>query len=368
MAQLSGEEQELLRASVRSFLTARSDEATVRRLADSDTGFDPDAWRDLAALGVTAMLAPEAAGGLGLGYRELAPLIEEAAAFLYGGPLLSTAVLAPSALIAAGDAPADALIAQLASGSRLAAVAIDDAPAGGVTAEKAREGWKLSGGKGAVIDGATADLLLVVARDGAGIPGLFAVERAAAGLRVDPLEVFDRTRRQADLNLDGVAAQRLGGDFTDGLALLRDVGAVAAAAEQLGVSQRALDISVEYAKVRQQFGRPIGSFQAVKHLCAEMLTKVECQRAAVRAAAAALDGDPAERAETVSVAKAYGSEAATWVILSTIQVLGGIGFTWEHPAHLYLRRAKTLQHAFGDALHHRGRIATLAGFGAGAAA
>jgi len=363
MAAFSDEDRALFRKSLRDFLNQHSGEAAMRALAESETGADPDLWRKLAGdLGVGGLLVPEALGGLGLGAEEMQVLLEESAGVLYGGPVLSTAVLAPTALLASGDAAASGrFLPRLAAGALIAAVALEDEGAG-VRAGRGESGFVLNGAKTAVIDGGIAELILVVARDSEGVLGLFALPAEAEGVARSPLDVFDRTRRQSRIVFENAAAERIGGDFAHGLEQLMDIGAIAAAAEQVGVAQRALDLAVDYAKVREQFGKPIGSFQAVKHLCAEMLVRVECLRAAVTSAAKASGTEAAS--EAASVAKSYGSLAATFVAENLIQVLGGIGYTWEHPAHLYLRRAKTLQFAFGDAPFHRARIARLRGLGA----
>lgn len=363
MAALSNEERELLRSGLRAFLAEKSDERTVRATADTSEGVDLALWRELIqSLGIAGLLVPAEHGGLGLGYRDAVLLLEECARQLYSGPVLSSTVLAPTALLAAQDQEASARYFAAMLSGQVFAVAIDDAAGRVVRARRAAGGWQLSGTKSAVIDAAVAKVHLVVARDENDAIALFAVDPTTASVDIRALDVFDRTRRQAEVIFENAPAQRLCSDFSVGLTLLLDVGATAAAAEQLGVAQRSLEIAVDYAKLREQFGHPIGSFQAIKHLCAEMLTRVECLRSAVRAAAIALEAKPQERAETVSIAKAFGSEAASWVTTTTIQVLGGIGFTWDHPAHLYLRRAKSLQFAFGDAGHHRARIAALAGF------
>ncbi len=362
MSEFSSQDRDLFRSGLRDLLSQRSDEQAVRALIDSADGVDRQLWLELVdGLGIAGLLVPEEMGGLGLGALEMQVLLEECAAALYSGPVLSTAVLAPTALLASGDAPGcEDYWPSIIAGELIVAVALDDEN-GAVQARQQGDGATLSGVKTAVIDGAIAGLLLVVAEDAEGFPGLYAVDPASGGVTLSPLDVLDRTRRQSRLVLADAPARRLGGDFSEGLERLRDVAATAAACEQVGVSQRALDLAVDYAKVREQFGKPIGSFQAIKHICAEMLVRVECMRSATTSAAKADTDLPARRSEAASVAKAYGSLAATYVTENLIQVLGGIGYTWEHPAHLYLRRAKTLQFSFGDAPYHRRRIARLHG-------
>lgn len=362
MSEFSIQDRDLFRAGLRDLLSRRSDEQAVRALIDSAEGVDLQLWRDLVAeLGVAGLLVPEEMGGLGLGALEMQVLLEECAAALYSGPVLSTAVLAPTALLASGDTAAcEDYFPSMVAGDLVVAVALDD-EGGAVQARQQGDGSTLNGVKTSVIDGSIAGLVLVVADTAEGHPGLYAVDPAASGVTMTALDVFDRTRRQSQLVLVDAPGRRLGGNFAEGLERLLDIAAIAAACEQVGISQRALDLAVDYAKVREQFGRPIGSFQAVKHICAEMLVRVECMRSATTSAAKAEADVPDRRSEAASVAKAYGSLAATYVMENLIQVLGGIGYTWEHPAHLYLRRAKTLQFSFGDAPYHRRRIARLYG-------
>jgi alkylation response protein AidB-like acyl-CoA dehydrogenase len=220
------------------------------------------------------------------------------------------------------------------------------------------DGWVLEGAKSFVLDGHTADLVLVAARTGTGL-SLFSVDGGAAGLTRAWLPTLDQTRRLARLEFTGVRARLVGAEGAAGDVLARtlDQAAVALAAEQLGGSQRVLEMSVEYAKVRRQFGRPIGGFQAVKHKCADMLIGVESSRSAVLHAAAVIDADPPDRPEVASLAKSYCSETYFAAAAENIQIHGGIGFTWEHDAHLYFKRAASSRLFLGDPAHHRERIA-----------
>lgn len=347
-------EREEFRAVVRAFLTERSPEPHVRSLIEDERGADLDVWRQMAAeLGLAGVIIPEEYGGQGMSQAEMAVALTESARVLLCAPLLSTGVLAPSALLDSGDEEAaKRYLPAIADGTLITAVAIDDGGTARTTAEPGRGDWRLTGRKTHVIDGQLADLLLVVAAAGDEV-GLFAAERNAPGITVEQLDVLDRTRRQAVVGFADTPVVRIGGDFARPLERLLAIGAVAAAAEQLGVAERMLEISVEYAKTREQFGKPIGSFQAVKHMCADMFTLVECSRAAVNVAGEAVAENSADLAEIAAVTKAYCSRAATTVAEMAIQVHGGIGYTWEHPAHLYLRRAKTLEFLFGDPRHHR---------------
>ncbi|MGW0593737.1 acyl-CoA dehydrogenase family protein [Streptosporangium sp. NPDC002607] len=362
MTPTTAAERQEFRTVVRAFLTERSPESRVRGLIDDERGADLDTWRQMAAqLGLAGVLIPEEFGGQGLGQVEMAVVLQEAARVLLCAPLLSSGVLAPTALLGSGDvAAAKRYLPAIAEGRSVAAVGIHDERGTRTVAESGPDGWRLTGRKTRVTDGQVADLLLLVAPVGQQT-GLFAVERNAPGVTVEELDGLDRTRRQVTVDLARTPAVRIGDDFTRPLERLLAVGAVAAAAEQLGVAERMLEISVEYVKTREQFDRPIGSFQAVKHLCAEMFALVECSGAAVNAASRAAAEDPAALAEIAAVAKAYCSVAATRVVETAIQVHGGIGYTWEHPAHLYLRRAKSLEFMFGDPHHHRDRIGVLNG-------
>jgi alkylation response protein AidB-like acyl-CoA dehydrogenase len=358
--ELSSEDRALLRGSMRGYLGAHWGSRETRAAIALERG-DPGPWREMAStLGIAGLLGREHCEGLGLGYREAVVVLEEAGRVLFAGPLFSSAVLATTALRSI-DTP---LTAALAGGRIMACVAIDDLVDEQVMVHDDGAKCSLSGAKTRVIDGVEADMLLVVARDDHGVPGLYALRPDTRGVTIEALDTLDRTRRMALLRFESAVAERLSGNFTDGLAMVEDVGAVAAASEQLGICAHLLAMAVDHAKLREQFGQPIGSFQAVKHMCADMLVRTECLRAAVDIAAAALDRDNAvERTECASIAKAYGSEAAVFAAQTGIQILGGLGFTWEHDAHLYLRRAKTLQFLFGDATHHRRRLAIIAGFG-----
>ncbi|TQM11239.1 acyl-CoA dehydrogenase family protein [Pseudonocardia kunmingensis] len=349
------------RAALRGLFAERSPDEHVRRFVDGGP-YDRGLWSLLAAqAGLAGILVPEELGGQGLTHVESGVALQEAARALVPAPVLSTAVLVPTAVLAAGDeTAAKRILPGIADGSTIATLALDDASGETTCATGGGSTWQLTGHKVGLLDGPLAGILLVVARVGEEV-GLFAVDSGEPGVECEDVDVLDLTRRQSRLRLTRAAAVRLGGDYTAGLTRLRHVAAVAAAAEQLGLAERLLEIAVDYARTREQFGRPIGSFQAVQHLCADMFVLVECSRAAVDAALRAVDGPPDELADVAAVAKVYCSRAATSVAESTIQVLGGIGYTWEHPAHLYLRRAKTLEQLFGDPHHHRDALAELHG-------
>jgi alkylation response protein AidB-like acyl-CoA dehydrogenase len=360
------DEQQELRRVVRDFLTARAPEAEIRRLMATETGHDPAFWAQLAGeLGLAGLAVPEEYGGAGGGWVELGVVFEEMGRALLCGPFFATVALAVPALLATGDAAACAEhLPAIVEGETIATLALTE-PAGrwdeggiSLRAERSGGSWRLSGLKTYVLDGAAADLVLVVARSDAGI-GLFAVDGTAPGLTRRTLPTLDQTRKQAELRFDSVPAQAIGADGAGWTgveeALCR--AAVALSAEQVGVAQRALDLAVDHAKARTQFGRPIGSFQAVKHMCSEMLLQVESARSAAYYAMWAADSSPAELATAASLAQAFCTDAAHFVTSRCIQVHGGIGFTWEHPAHLYFKRASSSSFLLGDADHHRARFA-----------
>jgi alkylation response protein AidB-like acyl-CoA dehydrogenase len=357
----AGERQEF-GLSVRRFLADRSSEADVRRLADDPAGYDPEVWKQLAAeLGLTGLLVPESHGGQGLSLVELVVALEETGRALLCAPLLAGAVLAPLAVLGArDDAAAARLLPGVVDGSALLAVALDDDPSLPCHASPAGGGWVLTGRKQLVLDGHLADRLLVVARAGDEV-GLFEVDAGAAEVNRAATRTLDLAVRLSSVDLVAAPAVRLGGPYDEALLELRALAALAAAAHLVGIAAATLDIAVDYATTREQFGRPIGSYQGVKHLVAEMHARLESSRAAVAAAAQAAVSRPQELREHASIAKAWCSTAVVRNAEDCIQVLGGIGFTWEHPAHLYLRRAKVYEYLFGDARAHRAELARLLG-------
>jgi alkylation response protein AidB-like acyl-CoA dehydrogenase len=356
------EEQEELRRSVRSFLEQKSPETEVRRLMETQEGYDPAVWSQMATqLGLQGLAVPEDLGGSGYSFRELAIVLEEMGRALLPAPFVSTAVLATGALLrTSDDAAKKDLLPRIASGESIATLAVTedaggwDADAIACVATRDGDAYTLSGTKSFVLDGLTADLVLVAARTDAGV-GLFAVTGDAAGMTRTPLFTMDQTRKLARIELAWTPARLVGGDGDGWTAVehaLR-LGAIALAAEQVGGAQRCLEISVDYAKNRIQFGRPIGSFQAVKHKCADMLLHVELAKSAASYAAWCAAIDDPDLPVAAAMAKSYCSEAFFDVAAETIQVHGGIGFTWEHPAHLYFKRAKSSELYLGDPRHHR---------------
>jgi alkylation response protein AidB-like acyl-CoA dehydrogenase len=360
------EEQDELRRSVRRFLQEKSPEAEVRRLMETTEGYDPAVWSQMAdQLGLQSLTIPEEYGGSGFSYVELIVVLEEMGAALYCGPYFSTVALAANAILTSGVEEAKKyLLPGIASGETIATLAITedngrwDFEGVNLAAKPSGDRWVLDGHKMFVLDGHIADLILAVARTDQGI-SLFGVKGTAEGLTRTPLPTMDQTRKQARLEFSGTPAWLIGteGAAEDGLRKTLDLAAVALAAEQVGGAQRCLDSSVEYAKTRIQFGRPIGSFQAIKHKCADMLLQVESAKSAAYYAGWAAAEDSDELPVVASLAKSYCSEAYFHAAAENIQIHGGIGFTWEHDAHLYFKRAKSSELLFGDPSYHRELLA-----------
>jgi alkylation response protein AidB-like acyl-CoA dehydrogenase len=349
-------ELEELRAAVRDFLAAKSSEEAVRKLMDSTPPFDPDVWAQLAdQLRLPALTIPAEYGGDGYGPVELGVVLEEMGRVLLCAPFFSTVVLAAQALLASGDRAACARhLPAIASGRTTATLAVAedtglwDAATVSTRAVPAGGRWALTGRKSFVLDGATADLILVIARTTAG-PSLFAVDRTAPRLTADPMPALDATRALARLTFASVPAVLIGSEGAAGRLLARvlDTATVALAAEQAGGARRCLEASADYARTRHQFGRPIGTFQAVKHKCADMLVQVELAEATAREAARLAAEGSMDFPVAAATAHVVCSRAYMFTAMENIQVHGGIGFTWEHPAHLYFRRAKSSQLLFG---------------------
>ena len=360
------EEQDQLRGFVRQFLEEKSPEAVVRELMETDAGYDEAVWSQMAEqMGLPSLIIPESHGGQGFGWVELIIVLEEMGRALLCAPFFSTAVLATSALLHVEDEDAaSTYLPQIASGELTATVALAEENGrwdeSGVTATATGSGdsWTIDGAKHYVLDGHTAGLLIIPARTEAGI-SLFAVAGDAAGLTRTPLATMDQTRKQAKLELSGTPARLLGKDGAGWTTISKvlDLAAVGLAAEQVGGAQMVLDMAVDYAKVRVQFGRPIGSFQAIKHKCADMLLEVESAKSAAYYAAWCASQDNDELPAMASLAKSYCSEAYFHATAENIQIHGGIGFTWEHPAHLYFKRAKSSELLFGDPTYHRELLA-----------
>ncbi|MGQ0615419.1 MAG: acyl-CoA dehydrogenase family protein [Acidimicrobiia bacterium] len=361
------EEQDELRRLLRAFLERRSGEAEVRRLMETADGYDGATWAQMAdELGLQSLVVPERFGGQGFGYLELIVVLEEMGRALLCAPYFSTVVLATNALVHAGDEAAMSdVLPGIAAGRTMATVAFTEDNArwdeAGVTMPAlpaAGGGYRLAGTKTFVIDGHVADVVVVAARTGDAV-SLFLVDGDAPGLARTPLTTMDQTRKQARLDFDGVPARLLGAEGAGWATLSRvlDLVAVGLAAEQVGGAQKVLEMAVGYARDRVQFGRPIGSFQAIKHKCADMLLEIESARSAAYYGAWCAAELNDELPQVASMAKAYCSEAYFHAAAENIQIHGGIGFTWEHPAHLYFKRAKSSELLFGDPTYHRELLA-----------
>ena len=358
------DDQVLLKNSVRGALDEQCKPEHVRAMFDDPKGYSDHLWGEMAKLGWLGLPFPEEQGGAGLGLVELALVLEEMGRTAYPGPFFATVVLGGLGLMLGGNAAQkDKWLSAIASGKACATAALLeehldwDPAATAATAAKTGSGWTLSGLKRFVPWAHAADVVLVPARSPEGL-SLFLVDPKSAGVTLTPMIGIDLGSRWSEMRLDKVA---VGADAMLGQAgaagpvveaLLRRA-AVMSSAEMLGAARRCLDMSVEYAKVREQFGQPIGSFQAIRHRCAEMLLEAENAHAAVYYAAWALTAGAEDAAVAASICKSYVNEAARKVCGDAIQVHGGIGFTWEYDLHLYMKRAKALEPLYGDTEYHR---------------
>jgi len=349
------ESQQILKDTARKFFAGESPIAAVRKAMETETAHDAALWTKLAEQGFTGIITPEEYGGMGLGKVELALLMEEAGYALLPGPFFSTVALAGSVIDAcAMPEQKKKYLQRIAAGQARATLALVEAAGSwdpdGLKISAA--GGKLNGTKLFVPDAAVADFIVVVARD-----GVFVVEAKAAGLHIEPMKGMDLARKIYAVEFKNTAAEKLGDP--SGLAGALNVATAALCAEMTGGMQRTLELTVAYAKTRKQFGKPIGIFQAVQHLCADMYLETESSRSATYYAAWALEENVPDAAAAVSVAKIYASDASRNVGNHGIQVHGGMGFTWENDIHLYYRRAKASETMLGDAAFHRERIARL---------
>jgi alkylation response protein AidB-like acyl-CoA dehydrogenase len=369
------DEQELLRSTARKFFENEVGSDTVRRLMETPEGMSPELWAKLAEQGWLGLVFPDQYDGMGLGLVDLVVLMEEMGRAVVPGPYFSTVLLGGLAILEAGsEAQKKEWLPKIAAGDKRVALAWMEPSAqlgpAGVTLGAVEKGgrYTLSGTKLFVHDAHTADAVVVAARTrpGSGADGvsLFLLPRGAKGLEVTLLPTMDQTRKLCEVTLADVTvgADALLGAAGSGwapLARVLDRATVALSAEMCGGAQKVLDMTVEYAKIRQAFGRPIGSYQGVKHRAADMLVDVENSKSITYYAAWALDEGSPEAPLAVSMAKAYVSDAFRRVSAAGIQLHGGIGFTWEHDLHLYFKRAKGSEFTFGDATHHRERVAQL---------
>jgi alkylation response protein AidB-like acyl-CoA dehydrogenase len=355
------DEQQAIKSTAHDFLASRFKSERIREIAASESGFDASGWKEMAELGWAGLALPEEWGGQGLGVVDLAVLFEEMGYALAPSPLLSNTIAGLAIAAGGSDEQRERYLRPLAAGELRVTPALVDA---GITAEPLEfamagegdgDGVVLDGEKTVVMDAASADLFLVATADGA----RHLVEKGADGVTVTPEESIDLTRRLSSVRFENVrvaAESTLPGEGA-GYAPVFHRACVAVAAESTGVAQRALEMSVAYAKDRQQFGRPIGAYQAVSHRCAQMLLETENSRSAVYGAAWAADAEPESLPLAASTAKAYASDAGWRVPDAAIQVHGGIGFTWEHDLHFFLKRGRANAATAGDAKWHRERVA-----------
>jgi alkylation response protein AidB-like acyl-CoA dehydrogenase len=370
------DEQELLRSTARKFFENECGSETVRRLMATPEGMTPDLWKKIAEQGWLGLVLPEEHGGMGLGIVDLTVLMEEMGRASVPGPFFSTVLLGGQILLETGsEAQKKQWLPGIAAGNARVALAWMEPSAtlgaGGIdlAAKQSGTGFALTGTKLFVHDAHIADAIVVAARTGGGRGPedgvtLFLVPKGAAGLEVRLLPTMDQTRKLCEVTLKGttVSADAVLGAVGGGwrpLSRVLDRATVALCAEMCGGAQKVLDMTVEYAKIRQAFGKPIGSYQGVKHRAADMLVDVENSKSITYYAAWAMDENAAEGPLAVSMAKAYVSDAYRRVAAAGIQLHGGIGFTWEHDLHLYFKRAKGSEFTFGDATYHRERVAQL---------
>ncbi len=364
------EEQEMLRDAAKRFLTDNCSTKFVRQMMAHDTGHDAGFWDKLVGLGWPGLIIPENYGGQGGSFLDLTVIAEEAGKAIIPGPFFAATMLGGPIIMEGGsDAQKHELLPKIAAGKLIATVAIAEASgrfdAGGIELKAAKKGsgYTITGEKFFVPDAQVADAIVVAVRTGgAGEQGvtLLCVPANEKGVTVTQLKTVDMTRRMCHVKFDNVAASEVIGAADAGWPILRrtlDVATAALSAEMVGTAQKALDIAVDYAKTRVQFGKPIGSFQAVKHKCVDMMVAVENTRSLTYYACWTVDERVAEAASAVPMAKAYASDMAKNVTSEAIQVHGGIGFTWEHDMHLYHRRALAGEANLGNAPVHRETVA-----------
>jgi len=354
------EDQETFRETVKRFLQDKSQPADIRRLIETTSGYDPTVWQQLCSeVGLTATHFPEEYGGYGFGVVELGIVSEAMGRYLYCGPFLASSVMAGQALLLAGSEAAKVgVLPGIAAGSTIATLVLDDLNDPGrlgrsLTAAQGR----LSGSAGLVVDGQNANLLIVLAGVGSGL-GLFSLEANAPGVTITPIETLDPTRKLARIEFADAEAEQISAVSVEALGQLWDHICLALAHEMIGGAEHLLETTVEYTKVRYQFGRPIGSFQGLKHRAADLLLEVECAKAATHHAAFCLasgEGEP----YAASMAKAMASDAYMLAAKEAIQMRGGIGFTWEEDTHLWFKRAKSSEVFMGTPAIHRERMMTL---------
>ena len=362
------EEQELLRKSAADFLAKECPMTYVRQMMDDDHGYSEELWNKMAGLGWTGLIYPEEYGGAGLSIVDLVVVLEEMGKAAFPGPFFSSACLGGLAILEAGSAEQkQKYLPDIASGKTKATLAFLEENARwdeqgiSIKARKGKKNYSLSGVKLFVPDAHVADTIVCAARTSEGIT-LFAIDRQQAGVSTRLLKTMDQTRKLCEVTFDKVTlgpdtVLGVAGQGGESLKRIIDRSKVALSAEMCGGAQKVLDMTVEYAKIREQFGRPIGSFQAIQHKCANMLVQVESAKSATYYAAWAVSSNVPEAPLAAAMAKAYCSDAFRQVTAEGIQVHGGIGFTWEHDLHIYFKRAKGSEVTFGDATWNRELVA-----------
>jgi alkylation response protein AidB-like acyl-CoA dehydrogenase len=355
------DEQRQIKETAREFLAARYKPERIRELIDTDLGFEESDWQEMAELGWPGLALPEEHGGQGLGIVELAVVFEEMGFSLAPSPLLSNTVVGMALAFCGSEEQKAEFLAPLAAGERRATPALVDADSPGAIGEFEMEATAsdgrvvLDGEKVLVMDADAADLLLVATSDGR----RHLVDADQSGISVTREPSIDPTRSFYSVRFDSVevpAERTLPAEAADYRAVFNRI-CIAIAAESTGIAQRTMEMAVDYAKERQQFGRPIGSYQAVSHRCAQMLLETESARSATYYAAWTADASPEDLPAAASMAKAYASDAGWRVAGASLQVHGGIGFTWEHDLHLWLKRARVNAAIFGDSHWHRELVA-----------
>jgi alkylation response protein AidB-like acyl-CoA dehydrogenase len=355
------DEQRAIQEAAKQFLAAKYKPERIRELIELPDGFAEEDWQEMTELGWPGLALPEEWGGQGLGMVELAVVMDEMGYALAPSPLLSNTVAGLALATCADDGQKERYLRPLAAGERRGTPALFDAGTPASIGEFAMEaggsgdGVVLDGEKVLVMDAASADFFLVATSDGR----RHLVDRDAKGVLVSPESSIDLTRKLFTVRFDGVevpAGNTLPAEGAD-FAPVFQRGCVAVAAELTGIAQRTMEMAVGYAKDREQFGRAIGSYQAVSHSCAQMLLETENSRSAVYFAAWAADAEPETLPRAASIAKAYASDAGWRVAAASMQVHGGIGFTWEHDLHFWLKRARADASMFGDAKWHRDQVA-----------
>ena len=352
-------EQEQFRDAVRRFLRDRSPPTEVRRLMDDERGNDPDVWRQMCQqLGLGALHVPEDRGGQGFTVTELGIAFEEMGRALLCAPYLSSVLATTAVAEACAREEAEQIVTGIATGEQLAALALTEEngrwDVDGV--ELAARDNRLCGSKTHVIDGHIADLLVVAARASDGRLSLYVVAADAPGITRRALTALDPTRKLARIDFDNVDARCIATDAASALGRTLNLACIAVACELAGVAEALLESAVDYAKLRMQFGRAVGSFQAIKHKCADLLLEVELAKSAARYAAEAATGGDPDLPALASLAKAAAADAAMRAARECVQIHGGIGFTWDNDTHLWFKRAKSSEVLFGTPAWHRERL------------